>query len=61
MQEMNNLTIKNGVVYLNGEVVECLKHYKLVSSAEDNGEAELTLVMDVSTIQVEQGKEVEAR
>lgn len=50
---MNSLKIKNGVVYLNGEVMECLKHYKLVSSSGNGEKAELTLVMDVSTVQVE--------
>lgn len=50
---MKKLTIKNGIIYLDGEKVERLKEYKLISSAIDKGVAELTLVMDVSTVQVE--------
>ena len=50
---MKQVTVKNGTVYLNGEEVECLKSYKIVSSAKDEGTAELTLVIDVSITRVE--------
>lgn len=50
---MKRLTIKDGVLYLNEEKVECLKKYKLISSAEDKGVAELIIAMDVSTVRVE--------
>ena len=47
---MKSLTVKDGNVYLDGEKVECLKEFKIVSSAKDNGVAELTIVMDVSLV-----------
>lgn len=50
---MKKITVKDGTVYLDGEKVECLKEFKIVSSAKDNGVAELTIVMDVSIAQVE--------
>lgn len=45
---MKELTIKEGILYLDDEKVECLKEFKLVSSTKGKGIAELTLVMDVS-------------
>lgn len=50
---MKKLTINDGALYLDGEKVECLKEYKLVSSTKDKGIAELTLVMDVITYRAE--------
>lgn len=52
-RRMKKLTVKEGTVYLDAEKVECLKEFKIVSSAKDNGVAELTIVMDVSIRQVE--------
>ena len=54
---MKKLKIKNGIVYLDDEKVECVKNYKLVSSAEGKGIAELTLVMNVLTAEIETGLE----
>lgn len=44
---MKEVTISNGKVYLDGEKVECVKEYKIHSSAKEPGIAELTLVLDV--------------
>lgn len=46
-EKMKEVTISNGKVYLDGEKVECVKEYKIHSSAKEPGVAELTLVMDV--------------
>lgn len=44
---MKILTIKNGELYLDDEKVECIKAYKISSSAKDKGVAELEITMDV--------------
>ena len=44
---MKQLELKNGIVYLDGEKVPCVKKFNIASSAEDNGIAELTICMDV--------------
>lgn len=44
---MKQLEIKNGKVYLDGENIPYVKSYKIASSAESKGIAELTICMDV--------------
>lgn len=46
---MKRLTLYNGRVFLDGEEVEFLRSYKIVSSAEERGFAELTMVITVRT------------
>lgn len=50
---MKRLTIKGNRVFLDGEEVEYLKEYKLINSAKDKENAELTLVIAVKVDQVE--------
>lgn len=50
---MKKLEIKGNKVFLDGEEVECLKGFKLVSSVENKRSAELTLTIDVKIDQVE--------
>ena len=47
---MKELCVKNGTVYLDGEKVDHLKRYKIVSSETESGVAELTITIDVSTV-----------
>lgn len=46
---MKNLTLRNGRIFLDGEEVEFLRSYKIVSFAEERGFAELTMVITVRT------------
>jgi len=50
---MKMLTIKNGIVYLDGEEVECVVSYKLSSPGGNGKTARLELVMDVVIDRVE--------
>lgn len=43
------LTLHDGRILLNGEEIEFLRSYKIVSSAEERGFAELTMVITVRT------------
>ena len=45
---MWNIEVKNGAIYLNGEVVPCVKNFKLVSPENPDGSAELTICLDVA-------------
>lgn len=45
---MRELTLKNGTIYLDGEEVTNVKSFKIASSEDDCGMAELTICMDVS-------------
>lgn len=45
---MKRLTIKSGDLFLDGEKIENLKFYKISSSTEKMGVAELEIVIDVS-------------
>ncbi len=58
---MMNLTIKGGHIYLDGMRISGTKEYKIVSPTEVKGKglAELTIVLDVSTIQVDSSREGE--
>lgn len=49
---MKRLVVKGNKVFLDGEEMECLKEFKLISSTEDKGTAELTLVINVRVDQV---------
>lgn len=49
IMKMKNLTLRNGRIFLDGEEVEFLRSYKIVSSAEERGFAELTMVIPVRT------------
>lgn len=51
IMKMKNLTLRNGRIFLDGEEVEFLRSYKIVSSAEERGLAELTMVITVKTDQ----------
>lgn len=51
IMRMKNLTLRNGRIFLDGEEVEFLRSYKIVSSAEERGLAELTMVITVKTDQ----------
>lgn len=42
IMRMKNLTLRNGRIFLDGEEVEFLRSYKIASSAEERGFAELT-------------------
>lgn len=42
IMRMKNLTLRNGRIFLDGEEVEFLRSYKISSSAEERGFAELT-------------------
>lgn len=53
IMRMKNLTLRNGRIFLDGEEVEFLRSYKIVSSAEERGFAELTMVITVRTDQVD--------
>lgn len=44
---MKCLTVENGSLFLDGERIENLKSYKISSSAEEKGIAELEVVIDV--------------
>lgn len=50
---MKQLKIEGNRVFLDGEEVENLKEYKLVSSARNESVAELTLIIDVKVSRVE--------
>lgn len=45
---MKKLTMENGELYLDGKKIENLKSYKISSSAEEIGVAELEVVIDVT-------------
>ena len=49
---MKHLAIENGNLFLDGEKIENLKSYKISSSVEKQGIAELEIVIDVSTSSV---------
>ena len=49
IMRMKNLTLRNGRIFLDGEEVDFLRSYKIVSSAEERGFAELTMVITVRT------------
>ncbi len=49
IMRMKNLTLRNGRIFLDGEEVDFLRSYKIVSSAEERGLAELTMVITVRT------------
>lgn len=45
---MKKLTMVDGEIYLDDLPVPCVKSFKIVSSEEKSGVAELTICMDVS-------------
>lgn len=49
IMRMKNLTLRNGRIFLDGEEVEFLRSYKIASSAEESGFADLTMVITVRT------------
>lgn len=49
IMRMKNLTLRNGRIFLDGEEIKFLRSYKIASSAEERGFAELTMVITVRT------------
>lgn len=47
---MQKLVIRDGKLFLDGEEIQNLKRFNLVSSEEEYGVAELTVCMDVSIV-----------
>ncbi len=50
---MKKLRIDGNRVFLDGEEVQYLKEYKLISSTKNDGIAELTITLNVKVDQVE--------
>lgn len=50
---MKRLVMEDGELYLDGEKIENLKSYKISSSAKEKGIAELEIVIDVITVQID--------
>lgn len=47
VEEMKQLEIKNGTIFLDGEKVPCVKSFKVISPENNKGIVELTVCMDV--------------
>ena len=44
---MQQLELRDGIIYLDGKKVSCVKSFNIASSTEKDGTAELTVCMSV--------------
>ena len=50
---MHQMTIRNGIIFLDGKEIRGVSGYKIKGSAKDGGIAELVIQMEVTLIEIE--------